>query len=73
MAGEFFDVCARLDPAIDAHHRLVALQCVTAILKDQESSEVFLLALDGLLTDQPTPEVLEQRIRILASRFIQSE
>src|SRR5262245_39099070 len=71
MAGEFFDVCARLDPDIDARHRKVALHCVAAILGSEESAEVFLLALDGLLGDEPTSEVLEQRARILAARFVQ--
>lgn len=72
MGGEFFDVCERLDPAIDAQHRRVALECVAAILESEEIAEIFLLALDGFLTDQPSPEVLEQRIRLLASRFVPS-
>lgn len=71
MAGEFYDVCARLDPDIDERHRKVALQCVAAILGSEESAEVFLLALDGLLGDEPTSEVLEKRTRILAARFVQ--
>jgi AcrR family transcriptional regulator len=70
MAGEFYDVCARLDPDIDAHHRDVALQCVATILGSEESAEVFLLALNGLLGDEPTSEVLEQRTRLLAARFV---
>ncbi len=71
MGGEFFDVCERIDPEIEALHRKVALECVAAILGDERSAEVFLLALDGFLTDQPTVQVLEQRIRILAERFVQ--
>ena len=70
MGAEFFDVCARIDPEIEARHRKVALQCVKAILGNEQSAEVFLLALDGLLADQPTVAVLEQRIRILAERFV---
>ena len=70
MGTEFFDVCARIDPDIEARHRRVALQCVKAILVNEQSAEVFLLALDGLLADQPTVAVLEQRIRILAERFV---
>src|SRR5262249_20915764 len=71
MGGEFFDVCARLDPKVDARHRKVALECTAAILGDEESAEVFLLALDGLLSDQPTTAVLERRLRILVARFVQ--
>jgi hypothetical protein len=71
MGGEFFDVCARLDPEVDACHRKIALECTAAILGDEESAEVFLLALDGVLSDQPTPAVLERRLRILVARFVQ--
>jgi AcrR family transcriptional regulator len=73
MGADFFDVCARIDPEIEARHRKVALQCVKAILGNEESAEVFLLALDGLLADQPAVATLEQRIRILAERFVPSK
>lgn len=72
MGSEFFDVCERLDPSIDEQHRRVALECVATILGDENAAEVFLLALDGLLMDQPATDVLEQRVRILANRFVQS-
>ncbi|RKH68120.1 TetR/AcrR family transcriptional regulator [Corallococcus aberystwythensis] len=70
MGAEFHDVCARLDPDIEARHHKVALQCVTAILGDEEKAEVFLLSLDGLLADEPATAVLERRLRILAERFV---
>lgn len=69
--NEFFDVCERLDPNISELHRDVTRQCVAAILEDEEIAEVFLLALDGLLADEPTNELLEHRTRILAARFVQ--
>jgi AcrR family transcriptional regulator len=72
MGGEFFEACGRVDPDIDAHHRNVALQCVAAILGDEESAEVFILALNGLLADKPAVDALERRIQILASRFTKS-
>ncbi|MCP3409549.1 TetR/AcrR family transcriptional regulator [Bradyrhizobium sp. CCGB01] len=73
MAGEFFDVCERIDPEIEALHRGVAAECVAAILDgDESAAEVFLLALDGLLSDEPTPAVLEQRVQLLATRFAPS-
>ncbi len=71
MAEEFFDVCERLDAEIAANHRMVALRCITTILGDALSAEVFLLALDGLLADEPTTAVLEQRVGLLAERFVQ--
>jgi AcrR family transcriptional regulator len=69
MAGEFFDVCARIDPAIEAHHREVLVRCVATILGDDAAATVFVLALDGLLADEPAAQVLEERIALLASPF----
>jgi AcrR family transcriptional regulator len=69
MAGDFYDVCERLDPEISKHHRLVAHRCVARILGDEAAAEVFLLALDGLLTDEPPPAVLQERVELLAARF----
>lgn len=69
MAAEFHDVCGRLDPELEALHRRIALGCVTDILGDKASATVFLLALDGLLADEPTPAVLEERVSLLARRF----
>ena len=69
MAGDFYDVCERLDPAIAAHHRDVARRCLATILEDDAAAEVFLLALDGLFADNPAPAVLEQRVQLLAARF----
>jgi AcrR family transcriptional regulator len=71
MGNEFFDACTRVDPAIDQRHREVALQCIAEILGSEEIAGVFLLALDGLMADEPSIEVLEQRTRILAARFTQ--
>lgn len=42
---------------------------MATILGDPASAEVFVLALDGLLADQPSMEVREQRTQILAARF----
>jgi AcrR family transcriptional regulator len=71
MGSEFFDVCARLDPKIEQQHRTVALQCVAAILGDEEKAEVFLLSLDGLFADEPSTAVLGRRLQILADLFVQ--
>jgi TetR/AcrR family transcriptional regulator, transcriptional repressor of aconitase len=69
MGGEFLEACERIDPETDALHRQVALGCVASILGDEASAEVFLLALDGLLADEPETAVLEKRTRLLAARF----
>lgn len=73
MAGEFFDVCERIDPEIDARHRRVVRECIATLLGSDDDAEVFVLALDGLLADGPTPDVLSHRVRILTLRFVETE
>ncbi len=72
MGSEFLAACERIDPESDALHHKVALECFASILGDEASAEVFVLALDGLLADQPSVEVLEERTKVLAGRFAQS-
>jgi hypothetical protein len=70
MAGEFYEVCERLDPEIDALHRKVALESFEALLKDKAAAEVFLLALDGQIGDDPDISTLSSRIRLLIDCFL---
>ena len=69
MGSEFLGTCERVDPALDAKHRKEFLRCATSVLGDAASAAVFLLALDGQLSDEPSPRVLEQRAKLLVSRF----
>lgn len=69
MGGEFLEACERIHPETSALHRSLVLESVTTLLGDASSAEVFLLALDGQLADQPSTEVLEQRTKLLAERF----
>jgi AcrR family transcriptional regulator len=69
MGSEFVEACEHIDPESDALYRKVMHESVAAVLPDDASVEVFLLALDGLLTDQPSMEVLERRTRLLVERF----
>lgn len=70
MGGEFLEACERIDPESEALHRQVATECATAILGDAASAEVFLLALNGLLEDQPSADVLVARTQLLVERFV---
>lgn len=70
MAGEFYEVCERLDPEIDALHRKVAFECISAIVADRTATDVFMLSLDGQIGDDPSVPVLEKRVRLLIDRFI---
>ncbi|MGE0785158.1 MAG: TetR/AcrR family transcriptional regulator [Sandaracinaceae bacterium] len=69
MGGEFHEVCERFTPESEAHYRKMMCDCVATVLGDEESAEVFVLALDGQFTDRPSAEVLEQRTQLLAARF----
>ncbi len=69
MGDDFLEVCARIDPENEERYRKAVHACVAAILGDDASVEVFLLAFDGLFTDQPAPEALERRTRLLVARF----
>lgn len=71
MAHEFHDMCARIEPEIEARYQEVQLQSVRAILESKELAEVFLLALDGLQADMPTGAVLRRRVALLIDRFVQ--
>lgn len=69
VGDAFFDICERIDPESEVLFRRVMLDCVDAVLDDAESSQVFLLALDGLLGDRPSVDDLQQRIEVLSARF----
>jgi hypothetical protein len=69
MGNNFLNAYSRVDPEISDLHRKEARLSVAAILGDTDSAEVFILALDGLLGDEPTTDTLERRLKILVSRF----
>lgn len=69
MGRAFIEACERIDPESQALYRKVTLECVTTILEDEASAEVFVLALDGLFGDHPPMEALEQRTQLLVARF----
>lgn len=71
MAHEFHDMCAQIEPEIEARYQEVKLQSVRAILESKELAEVFVLALDGLQADMPTGAVLRRRVALLIERFVQ--
>lgn len=71
MAHEFHDMCARIEPEIEARYQEVRLQSAQAVLESEELAEVFLLALDGIQADIPTGAVLRRRVTLLVDRFVQ--
>ncbi len=69
MGSEFFNACERLDPDAGAKHRNLVLECVAEVVGSKEVAEVFVLCLDGLLTDKPTSKSLEKRMLVLSKQF----
>lgn len=69
MGHEFMETCEQIDAETGKLYRAVMHECVMKILDDASSTEVFLLALDGLLADRPSMAVLESRVQLLATRF----
>lgn len=69
MSGDFLDACERLRPQVAQLHRDSFHRCVVQVLGDPVVSLVFQLALEGLLEDRPTLDVLQVRVRILVDRF----
>lgn len=69
MGTEYLDVSAMLNPEVTAQHGKVIRECVSQIIGSKELADIFLLALGGFIKDKPTPEVLEQRVKLLATQF----
>lgn len=69
MGSEFIEACERIDPNSEAQYRKVLLECVMAVLGDAASSQVFVLALEGLFMDRPSMQVLDKRTQVLAAHF----
>uniref|UniRef100_UPI00334274F8 TetR/AcrR family transcriptional regulator n=1 Tax=Castellaniella defragrans TaxID=75697 RepID=UPI00334274F8 len=69
MASEFQDVCSRLSPGVAEQQRADVLACVCGILRDPLASRVFLMALEGLLSDRPSAADLHERVAVLVDRF----
>ncbi|WP_394824612.1 TetR/AcrR family transcriptional regulator [Pendulispora albinea] len=70
MADEYYDVCERLFPEVDAKYQRFLLKHTQAILGSKEHSQVFMLAVEGLHSDSPTLPVLRRRLHLLVERFV---
>ena len=71
MGAEFYETCSRVAPEIEEEeHTKMQLKYTLAILGTKEVSEVFMLAVDGLIQDLPAPRVLHRRLEVLIDRFV---
>ena len=67
--GEFYEACDMVIPAIQERHDRKLFALANALLDDRETTEVFLLAVEGLYTDLPSAAVLRRRLHVLIERF----
>ncbi|HEX4949316.1 MAG TPA: helix-turn-helix domain-containing protein [Blastocatellia bacterium] len=66
---EFIEQCHKFFPQLDAEYEKAVLKLLLPIFADKETAQLFMLCVDGLYPDDPTPAVLGKRIRLLIERF----
>ena len=68
--AEFIEQCHKFFPQLDKEYEKAALKLLMPIFEDKATAEVFMLCIDGLYADDPSPTILRKRIRLLIERFI---
>lgn len=68
--AEFIEQCHKYFPQLDAEYEKEVVKLLLPILDDKATAEVFMLCIDGLYVDDPSPTVLRKRIRLLVERFV---
>lgn len=68
--AEFIEQCHKYFPQLDAEYEKEALKLLLPIFEDKATAEVFMLCMDGLYADDPSPAVLRKRVRLLIERFL---
>ncbi|MEY4166731.1 MAG: hypothetical protein RIR52_555 [Acidobacteriota bacterium] len=66
----FLAACHRISPQLDREYEREAYRLLLPIFDDRAVIEIFLLCIDGLYSDDPSPAVLRRRVRLLIERFL---
>jgi hypothetical protein len=66
----FLAACHRIPPQLDREYEQEAYRLLLPIFDDRAVIEIFLLCIDGLYSDDPSPAVLRRRVRLLIERFL---
>lgn len=66
---EFIEECHKHFPQLDAEYEKKLLKLLLPIFEDKETAQLFMLCIDGLYPDDPSPTVLRKRIQLLVERF----
>ena len=69
MPSEFYEACMRVLPEIHAKHERRLFELTRELLGAKDVTEVFILAVEGQMTDLPSVAVLRKRIQLLVDRF----
>lgn len=69
MGPQFLEICERVAPDSSAAYDAIIFENALRILGDRDVCEVFQLALEGLVADLPSRDVLERRCALLVERF----
>lgn len=68
--AEFIEQCHKFFPQLDEEYEKEALKLLMPIFEDKATAEVFMLCIDGLYVDDPSPAILRKRVRLLIERFL---
>lgn len=66
---EFIEQCHKHFPQLDEEYEKKLLKLLLPIFADKATAQLFMLCIDGLYPDDPSPAVLQKRIRLLIERF----
>lgn len=69
MSQEFYNTCDQMDPKTFQKYEKQKMKLAAGILGDKVVAEVLVLAVEGLMTDLPSPAILKKRIEILTEKF----
>ena len=69
-AKEFYEACMQVIPEIHDKHEAKFAEICETLIGDDETAEVFNLAIDGMFVDLPDVETLQQRVHVLVDRFL---
>jgi TetR/AcrR family transcriptional regulator, transcriptional repressor of aconitase len=67
---DFLVACHRISPQLDREYEREAYRLLQPVLGDKAIIEIFLLCIDGLYSDDPSPAILRRRVQLLIERFV---
>ena len=70
MLADYYKALERLVPSAKARHEKLKLRTTESILGDRELAQVFILSVEGLLSDLPSVRTLRRRLELLVDRFV---